>query len=294
MLPNAPYPGCSWALTQHMGVVTPKLLHAILWAAATYRDTPDPAARINDYIVANGLLPPNVRQDSGQPDIWRDYQQILSELGLIFSTEVVPQITPTPLGLAFLDGSISFSELMTLQAFRYQYPNGHKNQISPSQRRELEGTPYAIARSLARLQAAVGMQLRPAVLIWRVLRRLQELGEMPRITPFEIHSCLMRCRTHQDTESCVQTLIAARRGRLRLPPGNDRQERNARDWIRFLLNSPIFKGKGWGSAPYLGFSDYGLQHAGEIDELCTRLERTDSFWIPPPGRLSDKIGRAHV
>jgi|TARA_B100000315_G_C14096296_1_gene371626 hypothetical protein len=69
-----------------MGVITPRILYHILWAGATYASTDDPAANITNYFIANRLLTPNVRSDSGQPDAWRDYQQILSELGLIVST----------------------------------------------------------------------------------------------------------------------------------------------------------------------------------------------------------------
>ena len=122
MFPDVPYPGYSWRLNHHMGRVTPDHLYHILWAANRFSRNADPAADINNYLIANSQWTANIREDSGQPEGWRDYQQTLSELGLIYSLEVIPQITPTPLGLALLDGSLGFSEVMTLQALRLQYP----------------------------------------------------------------------------------------------------------------------------------------------------------------------------
>jgi len=119
MYPDSPYPGYTWSMNHHMGIVNSHSLYHTLYAAALHAASADPSADINNYLIANNLLTANVRTDSGQPDAWRDYQQILSELGLIFSTKRVKRITPTPLGLAYLDGSIGFSQIMTLQAFRY-------------------------------------------------------------------------------------------------------------------------------------------------------------------------------
>lgn len=79
MYPDLPYPGYTWPLTQHMGVIGARSLYQLLWAAATYANSRDPAADINSYLIANQLLSDNVRTDTGQPEGWRDYQQILSE-----------------------------------------------------------------------------------------------------------------------------------------------------------------------------------------------------------------------
>ncbi len=291
MFPDPPYPACSWTLTQHMGVVTPRFLYELLGAAVTYRDSADPPARINEHMTTQQLLPPNVRSDTGQPDIWRDYQQVLSELGLMFSTEVVPKITPTSLGLLYLDRHLSFAEVMTLQALRYQYPNGHKNQLSAKQRAALRGTQFENVNGLSRLQAVAGMQLRPAVLIWRILRLLQQENEDARLFVHEIHTYLMRCSTHDDTERCFQALRAARHGGLRLQPGDERQARNASDWIRFLLNTPLFTGERYGKSAYVALSQYAIDHADELDELCSRLENKDSFWMPSPGLPEQRITR---
>ena len=116
MFPDLPHPGHSWRLTHHMGPVTADHLYHILWAANAFARNRDPAADINVYLNSNEQWTANVRTDSGQPDGWRDYQQVLSELSLIYSVEVMNPITLTTLGLALLDGSLGFSEVMTLQA----------------------------------------------------------------------------------------------------------------------------------------------------------------------------------
>lgn len=289
MYPDLPYPGYSWPITQHMGVITPKSLFHILFAAARFRDLDDPAIPINNYLIANGILTNDVRVDSGQPEAWRDYQQILSELGLIFSTEIVPQITPTSLGEAFLDRHLSFDELITLQAFRYQYPNGHKEQVSPPQRRALDGTAWHAGLGLARLQATAGVLLRPAVLIWRVIRGLESRGSPASLTTEEIQQYLMRCATHADTDRCIDALINARTGHTIFVSGGKRQRRNAQDWIKFLSYSPLFEKHRRGNS--LWISAFGNGHANEIDEVCTVLETPSSFWNPAPGMPHQRLTR---
>lgn len=264
-----------------MGVVSETTLKHMLLAAAMHKDTRDPTADITNYMVANSILTSNVRSDSGQADSWRDYQQMLSELGLIYSTQVQPDITPTPLGLAFLDGLITYSELITLQALRYQYPNGHKLVIDDSLRREISGQPYASATRLAELQQVTGVCLRPGVLVWRVLQELRRRAEAADLTVAEIQSYLMRCSTHADTSACVDALVAARQGSLTLPLMS-RGRRNSQDWIKFLGYTPLFDATS-GARAKLTISNYGIAHAQDIDAICTTLELPASFWMP--GRL---------
>ena len=274
-------------MNQHMGVVSPDNLYHILWAAATYSDSPDPSAQINEYIIANNLWTTNVRSDSGQPDAWRDYQQVLSELALIFSTKVLNQITPTPLGIAYLDGAIGFPEVMSLQVLRYQYPNGHKLVISDSLRRRLDDTSFATARTLVELQCANGVLVRPAVLTWRVLRALRRKNEQNRLTVDELLSYVMRCSTHDDTEACIDAVVHSRRESTALPAPKHAR-RNAQDWIKFLLHTPLFTGK-VGKYAFVSVSDYGLKHGEEVDDICRILERPDSFWVPGALDKSDRL-----
>ena len=132
MYPNIPYEGLSWPITQHAGVLKAEVFDGLLNACLLCKGETIDAEKINGYLVDNGILTANVRADSNQVDAWRDYQQILSEFGLIYSTRISKVLTLTPIAMAYLNKSLSYSELITLQLLRYQYPNGHKSQLSPS------------------------------------------------------------------------------------------------------------------------------------------------------------------
>lgn len=269
-----------------MGRVTPEHLHSILWAANTYARSADPAAEINNYLIANRQWTANVREDSGQPEGWRDYQQVVSELGLIYSVKLTPQITLTPLGLAFLDGSIGFSELMTLQALRFQYPNGHHLVMAPWQREELAGTRFASLSTLTMLQHNTGVSIRPGPIAWRILRRLLDEGSEASISVDEFETYLMRCTTNGDWELCADAMLRARTAGVFLPLQGQRKRRNAQDWIRFLSLTSIFSLQEDQSL-VLKFSEFGMRHAMEIDEMCAALEAPGTFW--QPGNLSSII-----
>ena len=271
-----------------MGRVTPEHLYHILWAANRFSRNADPPADINNYLIANQQWTANVREDSGQPDAWRDYQQTISELGLMYSLEVLSDITPTPLGLALLDGSLGFSEIMTLQALRMQYPNGHHVMMSAPQRNELAGTAYANVGSFAELQSIAGVLIRPAVLAWRILRRLASLGSVPELSVDEFESYLMRCSTNADFVTCADTIAAARSGGASLPRLGQRQRRNAQDWIKFLRLTSIFSVTD-PPQPLLAISDFGNTHAAEIDEICSALENPDTFWQPGTVSQADRL-----
>ena len=132
MYPNIPYEGLSWPITQHAGVLKAEVFDGLLNACLLCKRETIDAKKINGYLVNNGILTANVRADSNQVDAWRDYQQILSEFGLIYSTRITKVLTLTPIAMAYLNKNLSYPELITLQLLRYQYPNGHKSQLSPS------------------------------------------------------------------------------------------------------------------------------------------------------------------
>jgi hypothetical protein len=272
-----------------MGPVTADHLYHILWAANAFARNRDPAADINAYLNANEQWTANVRTDSGQPDGWRDYQQVLSELSLIYSVEVMNPITLTTLGLALLDGSLGFSEVMTLQALRFQYPNGHHTAISATHRGELVGTPFAAAQTFTELQDVSGVRLRPAVLVWRVLGRLLDLGSDAQLSVDDLERYLMRCSTNDDFALCADTIAAVRRpGGVSLPRLGTRQRRNAQDWTKFLRHTSIFTVTD-GQQPTVRISDFGLNHAGEINDMCSALETATSFWKPGRVTPEDRI-----
>ena len=109
-----------------------EVLDGLLNACMLCNNREPDAQIINGYLVENNILTANVRADSKRIDAWRDYQQILSEFGFIYSTRVSNVIKLTPVALAYLSKRLTYEEVITLQIMRYQYPNGHKSQLSPS------------------------------------------------------------------------------------------------------------------------------------------------------------------
>ena len=101
MYPEIPYDGLTWPITQHAGVISESVLRGLLEACSLCAGKRANPTAINAYLVDNGILTANFRTDSQQVDAWRDYQQILSELGLIFSTAVSNEVLLTPVSVAF-------------------------------------------------------------------------------------------------------------------------------------------------------------------------------------------------
>ena len=150
MYPNIPYNGLSWPITQHSGIISEDVVRGLISACLDLNGKPVDVNAINNYLVSHGIVTDNFRSDSMQVDAWRDYQQILSEFGLIYSTKICNRIMLTPVAIAFADGDISYKELITLQLLRYQYPNGHKSQISRSLKSSYEqaGSAFSAFRHI--------------------------------------------------------------------------------------------------------------------------------------------------
>lgn len=295
MFPTPPYSGYTWRLGHHWGIVSEINLKQILLAAVMHSNSADPSQDINNYLVANDVLTPNVRKDSGQSDVWRDYQQMLSESGLIYSTEVMSTITPTPLGLALLEGTISFQETLTLQALRFQYPNGHHVAISSTLRRDLQGSPHGEIATLPELQQITGVQIRPTVLIWQTLVELNRQNQESYLTIDEIQYFLMNCANHADMAACVSAIIDIRiKGNLKSILKKEKEQgknfnlrrRCAQEWLKFLSKTLLFAINDNGKK--IEFSNFGVISIEEINEICVVLQQSSSFWS---SLAFDKNGR---
>ena len=102
------------------------------------------------------------------------------------------------------NGNLTYGELITLQILRYQYPNGHKTQLSPSLVQSL-GEQFSY-ETFSELQAACNILLRPAVLVWQVQNRLWDKGQPAFLTLDEMQRYLVRCSRHSDTEYAVSAM----------------------------------------------------------------------------------------
>lgn len=283
MYPSPPYPGYSWSMNHHMGVATEKNLQALVWAAERFRQSDDPAYDINNYFIANNIFTSNIRADTKQPEGLRDYQQVARELGLL--AERQKYLTPTALGTAFIEKIVSFEEVVTLQALRYQYPNGHKKDIRTPLRKQLAGTKYRGVKTLTELQAITGVKIRPAILVWKVLRELQARGELDVLSLREVQLFLLPCIKHEDTLLAVNAIIKSRREKTNSP---FRASRDIQEWFSFLLATPLFDGSK--SRDYqIRISGFAMSCAGEIDLICQNLERPETFWLPDAQEESNNI-----
>ena len=267
--PALPFANHTWRISHHQGILTPKVLNALLFAASTYQDSRDPTQEINNYLVTNEIVPPNVRDDSQQADVWRDYQQLLPELGLIPSTRSASHIQLSPAGLSFLDGGIDFTEFMTVQAFRWQYPNGHNTQRSAGDTSHL---------NFAAQQAAAGILIKPAVLLWQVLDRLRVAGETSGLSASEIEYFVIPASTHNEVDLVVEAIRRNRAMRLTFTSGQTKQRRHASDWMKRLDQTYAFL---LGGDDRLNLSTHSLTNLDRFRELVHQLSEPRSFWIYP-------------
>lgn len=278
MYPSVPFDGLSWPITQHSGVISENIIRGLISACLLCNGQANPET-INNYLISNNLLTANFREDSQRVDAWRDYQQILSELGLIYSTNITRnEIILTPIAIAFADGEISYAELITLQLFRYQYPNGHKTLSSSSLKKsylDKMGQKYAFS-SFADMQASMGILIRPAVAIWQILYALYSQGENAVLSIDELQTYVVRCLTNTDVPLCVNSIIKSRHSDYYLPP-LERSRRNVQDWIKILVQTPLFYSD-YERNSSICLSKYSIEQSDAINDICSYLCQPETFW----------------
>lgn len=272
-----PFKGYTWPFTQHAVALERRNLFGLLRAAARFAGRKANSGRLSSFLVSDKILTHNIRTDSDRADAWRDYQQVLPELGLIVSTDVSSVIVITPVGLSLLDGSLGVSETLTNQALRYQYPNGFKWQISQALRDRM-GNSAENHQSLADAHAAKGILLRPAVLLLRYLIMLTRDGHRPWITELECAQFALPIARNTDWHMGYAALLDARKRNIKPTPFGVR--RNIQDWYKFLDKTDIFE---IDKERRLTLRDDAQKRIAELDSLCARLEDPASFWIYTKG-----------
>jgi len=257
-----PYDGYSWSFTQHaVAYVERRNLFGLLQAASLVAGRENVREAVNEFLRDNDILTQNIRAGRG-PDAWRDYQQVLAELGLMYSTILVPYVTLTPVGEAVLDGLIGYSEALTTQALRYQYPNGFKNAI------------HEDIESL-RLQIEGGVLVKPAILILRTLLSLFDVdpGEAF-LTTSEIQHYLVPIIDYRSEVPNGARIIRDRRRNVRLHEYGRR--RNVLDWIRFLKCTDLFGG----NRGEIRLKDIAISDRLRVESLVAYHSSAESFWVP--------------
>ena len=286
MVRPLPYPGHSWSFTQHAVGLNPNTLYDFLKCAAPFEgDVEGYDEKITALMIATGILTPNERD--GVLDAWRDYQQLLAELGLIYSTKICRALTLTELGHMFLAGEIGFAELVGVQALRYQYPNGQKSTIQSRLRREFESASIHCPDTLIELQSDRKILLKPGALILRVLIELHELGLNPSLSVSECQAFLIPCRTNVEWPDALSGIVAHRKSPSNIDAVYRHSRRNIQDWFKFLQKSDFFVDDNTGQ---LFLSVYAIANINLVKEYCASQEMAASFWIPVefdiPARLS--------
>jgi hypothetical protein len=271
-----PYPGHTWSLSQHAVGINPKTLYDFLKCVAPFEgQSSDYAENITALMIASGVLTPNERD--GQLDAWRDYQQILAELGLIYSTKTVHALTLTELGHMFLSGELGFAELIGAQALRYQYPNGQKSTIQYRLRNMLESASIAVPKTLIELQANLGILLKPGSLILRVLLELLNAGHNPVLTVSECQAFLLPCKTNSEWTAALLEIVAHRKSGSNIDRINRHSRRNIQDWFKLLEKSDFFE---LDDEKSIKLSSYALDDIESISEYVCMQEDAGTFWIP--------------
>ncbi|WP_374496605.1 AlwI family type II restriction endonuclease [Vogesella indigofera] len=279
-----PYPGHTWSFTQHAVGLSPKTLYNFLQCAAPFEgEIENYDKKITSLMIASGTLTANERD--GIPDAWRDYQQLLAELGLIYSTKICRALTITELGQMFLAGEIGFSELIGIQALRYQYPNGQKSTIQSRLRGELEAASIAYPETLTELQVQHQILIKPGLLILRVLLELKEHGHNPSLSVSECQAFLLPCRDNAEWDIAVSEIIAHRKSPLEISSVNRHSRRNIQDWFKFLQKSDFFVDNGGAIA----LSEFSLFNVSVIKEYCELQEDPSTYWIPTNFNITARL-----
>jgi hypothetical protein len=275
-----PYVGYSWSLSQHMRRVSTdmRIMFSLLRGAALFGKAEDYADKITAFVIEQGLVPPNVR--GSRPQIWRDYQQVLLELGLIVSTRYThDQVIITQVGLMWLDGLIGNKEMVTTQALRYQYPSGYKLDLSTATRSDPSNRAYS---NRVELDLGHDVLIKPAVLVLRILMELHDRGLPAIIANRECVQALMPVKKNVDWPFALDELQRLRRGGSGARPST-RELRHAQEWFALLGATDIFNE----SDGEIGLSAQALSSLKAMRDLCNYHENPANFWHPLPDSNKD-------
>jgi hypothetical protein len=261
----------------------PQKLYKFLEIAYQSQNHQNHTVFIREALSAANLFPPNVRTDSKKEEVWRDYQQALAEIGLIYSTRYTDKPHLTPLGLMYIDGSIGHSELFSIQSLAYQYPNGHKTVISRPVTKALQQANMNIPASRVDLDVNAGVLIKPGVLILQILAELYRQGHSPSLTTRECVLVLMPTKRHADWEATYASLMQLRQ-RGNLPEVEDREHRHIQEWFNFLGYSDFVTLKRGtmkrGTIISLSPIALALEAGNQLQSILDFHSDPVNFWLP--------------
>jgi hypothetical protein len=259
-----------------MGRVNSREVFALLESAYRFRQYSNYRSLVNQALVDEGIFTPNIRADSGQVDAWRDYQQILPDLGLIYSTRYIKQPQLTPIGLMYIDGTIGYSELFSTQVLSYQYPNGHKTDISPAVKEELSQAGILIPASRTELDINSGILIKPGVLILQILIELYRKGYSPTLDTRECFLALMPTIRNDEWSEAYARLIQMRQTGDTSDTANDRRLRDVQEWFQFLGQSDFAVKEG----NRISLSSAASAEIDQLQDILDFHADPATFWMP--------------
>lgn len=274
MFPELPYKGYTWQITQHAGIVCADTIVGLLRGCSHLDGKPIDAKEIDEELKNLGRF-----ASATDRSLWRDYQQVLSEFGFIVgssSSEELLQLTPVSKEL--LSGQISFAEIFTLQLMRYQYPNGFKQTISSKVSFNDNSESSAFA-TLTDLQKAKGVQIRPFVFVWDVLKKLAQSGQNEAcLSADEMELFVLRCSNHMDVDACCEAVRAYRLNRNNQFEHDANVRRNATDWMKLLSLTSAFSLEKKSKESVISLSEQMTVYADSLHSFFDYCNDKDSFW----------------
>ncbi|EMN7148710.1 MULTISPECIES: hypothetical protein [Vibrio] len=254
----------SWALTQHAKVINDDF-QKFAELAYRYRGQKDFSEALNADIIDAGILTENSRD--GQISPWRDYQQVLPTLGCIVSTKTEPTLTFTPIGKLVAKGGINFSEFITLQALRLQYPNGN-----------------TISNGIYASQLELGIRVKPGLLILDTLVELQSLGEGVPAT-ISTDECQHFLVSNIDNTLDLDSIVSAKSvsNNKFKASRNSSARRNVQDWFQLMAKTSLIdvskRTSSAGGASELKLSKVAIDNLEQV-KLLIKSIKAEGYWEP--------------
>lgn len=280
-----PYPGYSWPVTQHAAGFKEDVIRLMLECALPFEGEAEVQGRITSLMVSANLLTKNSRD--GTDSAWRDYQQLLAELGLIYSTTVERNLRVTDIAKSMVSDDISYKELITTQVLRYQYPNGQKFTVQARLRSEISASPFSASENQIDLHVNSGVLIKPAVLLLRVLYELHKIGHVPELSLAEIGAYLLPSKSNAEWPVCLSEVLSGQRSHVEPAPIAQYAKRNLQDWFKLLGETLLFETNG---VTWLRLSSLALAQEERLRELIELGERPENFWIPSGSTAEDRKG----
>jgi hypothetical protein len=147
---------------------------------------------------------------------------------------------------------------MSIQALRYQYPNGLKTSFLESQQ-------------------MTGVLIKPAILILKILLELIKIGKQPRITLNQCQNYLLPIIRNEDWPLALNKILENPEPSTEI---NRHARRNIQDWFKFLSVTSIFELVQMHHNSYITLSEQSFNNIFIIEAIASYGEQIEDFWIP--------------